>query len=175
MKLIVGLGNPGTKYAKTRHNIGFMAVDKLAKDLALSFKLNRSLKAVLAQNDEIVLMKPQTFMNNSGVAVQRVIKKFNIALSNVLIIFDDLDMEVGKIRYRDTGSSGGHRGMQSIIEHLKTNDLKRLKIGIGRTNWITPDKYVTGNFTNKQFREIKTALQRAVDMINNKFLGAFVI
>jgi len=171
VKLTVGLGNPGAKYAKTRHNVGFMAIDKLAKDLKLSFKLNRSLKTELAQNDEFILMKPQTFMNNSGVTVRAIIKKFNINLSDVLIIFDDLDMEIGKIRYRDTGSSGGHRGMQSIIDHLKTNNIKRLKIGIGRSQRISPDQYVTDNFTKEQLQQTKTALSVAIDEINNKFIN----
>lgn len=170
MKLIVGLGNPGTKYAKTRHNIGFMTIDKLAKDLAISFKLNKSLKTELAQNDEVILMKPQTFMNNSGVAVRTIIKKSNITLADILVIFDDLDMEVGKIRYRDTGSSGGHKGMQSIIDHLQTPDIKRLKIGIGRSENIPPDQYVTKNFTTEQFQQIKITLPEAIATINNKFL-----
>lgn len=171
MKLIVGLGNPGIKYAKTRHNVGFMAVEQLAKTHQLAWKANRTLKSEVAMSNEAILLKPQTFMNNSGLAVKAAIKKFNIQPADILVIMDDLDMEAGKLRHRAEGSSGGHRGMQSIIDYLGTSEITRLKIGIGRSENIEPDKYVTSNFTGEQLKQIKTALTEAAVWINNQFLN----
>lgn len=170
MKLIIGLGNPGTKYAKTRHNIGFMAVDQLAKTQKLAWKAKRALKSELAMGNEAILLKPQTFMNNSGLAVKAAVKKFNLQPADILIVMDDLDMEAGKLRHRAEGSSGGHRGVQSIIDYLGTSEIKRLKIGIGRSENIEPDKYVLSNFTGEQLKQIKTALTEAAAWINNQFL-----
>ncbi len=171
MKLIVGLGNPGTKYARTRHNIGFMVIDQLAKDLKLTWKPNRTFGADIAKGDDVVLLKPQTFINKSGAAVQKMMKKLNLAPTDSLIVLDDLDMEVGKLRYRAEGSSGGHRGMQSIIDHLQTNTIPRLKIGIGRSATQDPEQYVLSNFTALELPQIKTAIPEAVEIIKNQFLG----
>ncbi len=172
INLIVGLGNPGIKYAKTRHNIGFMAVDALAKDLKLTWRFQKNLHAEIIKFDDIILLKPQTFMNNSGLAVVTAIKKFGIQPADALVIFDDLDMEVGKIRVRSEGSSGGHRGLQSIIDNLKTDQITRLKIGIGRSDNIEPDKYVLGKFTADELQQIKTAIPAAVEIINKQFLSS---
>ncbi|MFH0912602.1 MAG: aminoacyl-tRNA hydrolase [Patescibacteria group bacterium] len=170
MKLIVGLGNPGTKYAKTRHNIGFVAVDELAKKMKLEFSFSKNHNTIYAKTEGLELIKPQTFMNNSGVAVRAIAKKHQILPQDILIVMDDLDMEVGKIRYRDEGSSGGHRGLQSIIDHLGTSEIPRLKIGIGRPIAVEPDQYVLNKFTPEQSSKIKTALPAAIELINGKFL-----
>ena len=171
MKLIVGLGNPGNQYAKTRHNIGFMVADALAKELGLEFKTSKKYNALFAKSADWELLKPQTFMNNSGTAVQAVSRKHGIPPENILVIMDDLDMEVGKSRYREEGSSGGHRGLQSIIDNLKTDQIKRLKIGIGRSDNMEPDKYVLGKFTAEQLKQIKTAIPAAIEIINKNFLN----
>ena len=171
MKLIVGLGNPGTKYSKTRHNIGFMAVDALAKEMGMDFTVGRKYNVLFAKSNQLEILKPQTFMNNSGTAVQAIVRKHGISPENILVVMDDLDMETGKLRYRNEGSSGGHRGMQSIIDNLKTDQIKRLKIGIGRSENITPDEYVLGKFTAEQLKQIKTAIPAALETIKNKFLA----
>ena len=119
MKLVIGLGNPGLKYRKTRHNVGFLAVDSFSK------KNKRSL------NKEIVILKPQLFMNNSGAAVAKAIRKFRVGVRDALVVCDDINLALGMIRFRSSGSAGGHRGLQSIIDELGAGDFNRLRIGIG--------------------------------------------
>lgn len=170
MKLVVGLGNPGRRYERTRHNVGFMVLDSLAKDLGIKFKENKARKVIFSKTDAIELLKPQTFMNNSGVALPAIAQKHNVAPADILIISDDIDMELGKLRYREDGSSGGHRGLQSIIDHLGTDKFPRLKIGIGRPDNLEPDEYVTSNFSITQLKEIKKSLPQAVALIKTKFL-----
>lgn len=148
-----------------------MVVDQLAKDLHLTWKTNQSLQADIAAGDKVMLLKPQAFMNKSGLTIQKAIKKLNPSPANILIVFDDLDMEGGKLRYRGEGSSGGHRGMQSIIDYLQTNAIPRLKIGIGRSATQEPDEYVLANFTTSELQQIKTAIPAAVEIIKNQFLG----
>ena len=133
--LIVGLGNLGTKYSKTRHNIGFMAVDYLSD--ANEIRLNRKdFKAIwgkgIIQDREVILAKPQTFMNLSGEAVSSLANYFHIEPAHIITIYDDVDLELGCIRVRPKGSSGGHRGMESIIEKLGTGNFPRIRLGIGR-------------------------------------------
>jgi len=172
VKLIVGLGNPGSKYAKTRHNIGFMVVDVLAKELGLKFATSKNYRSDFAKTAAIELIKPQTFMNNSGTAVRAIIKNKNISPDNILVVLDDIDMALGKLRYRTEGSSGGHKGLQSIIEALGTDQFPRLKIGIERPPvGIEPDQYVTQKFTAEQVNEIRTVIPAAVEIIKNQFLN----
>jgi len=170
MKLVVGLGNPGKKYERTRHNVGFMVVDALAKELGLKFQKSHTVDADYARSEAVELIKPRTFMNNSGIAVRSAAKKHRIKPEDILIISDDLDMEIGKLRYREIGSSGGHRGVQSVIDNLKTNIFPRLKIGISRSETLAPDEYVTSNFTNTQLAQVKKVLPVAVRTIQEKFL-----
>jgi len=170
MKLIVGLGNPGDKYKTTRHNVGFMVLDELAKTLDLSFQNNEARKVIFAKRDDLELIKPQTFMNNSGQPLPEILNKHKVKSQDTLIVFDDIDMEVGKIRYRDSGSSGGHKGMQSIIDSLRTENIPRIKIGIGRSQVMEPDQYVTTKFTSEELNKIKTAIPEAIKLIKEKFL-----
>ncbi|MFA5270703.1 MAG: aminoacyl-tRNA hydrolase [Patescibacteria group bacterium] len=170
MKLVVGLGNPGKKYERTRHNVGFMVLDALAKDLRVVLKKNLHFQAVEGVVDKIALAKPQTFMNNSGISVRAIAKKYRVKPEDILIVSDDLDMEIGKLRYREIGSSGGHKGLQSVIDNLKTNIFPRLKIGISRSDKLEPNEYVTSNFTNTQLAEVKRVLPVAVRTIKEKFL-----
>ena len=170
MKLIIGLGNPGKKYEHARHNVGFMVLDSLAKDLGIKFKENKARKVVFSKTDTVELLKPQTFMNNSGIPLLAIAKKHNIAPANILVISDDIDMELGKLRYREDGSSGGHKGMQSIINHLKTNKIARIKIGIGRSHISEPDEYVISKFTHQELSQIKKAIPQAIQLIKEKFL-----
>lgn len=170
MKLVVGLGNPGKKYERTRHNAGFMVVDALAKELGLMLKKNDQFKAIGGATDKIALAKPQTFMNNSGLSVKAIAKKYRVQPEDILIVMDDMDMELGKLRYREIGSSGGHKGLQSIIDTMRTNIFPRLKLGIGRSEKIDPTEYVTSNFTNTQLALMKKTLPIAVRTIKEKFL-----
>jgi PTH1 family peptidyl-tRNA hydrolase len=134
--MIVGLGNPGSKYEKTKHNIGFMVVDHLAKEQVATFKTN-PFEALVADffvnGEKVLLVKPQTFMNDSGRSVGPLMTYFGVDPKDLVVIFDDLDLELGKIRLRQKGSAGGHNGMKSIIAHLDgLQKFDRIKVGIGR-------------------------------------------
>jgi PTH1 family peptidyl-tRNA hydrolase len=134
MKLIVGLGNPGDKYIGTRHNVGFDVVDKLARELGTStivWKFEKKHNALIARVGEVVLVKPQTFMNDSGKTVGGLVSFYKLTPSDVWVIHDDLDLPMGKIRIRLGGASAGHHGVDSIIEHLKTDVFLRFRLGIG--------------------------------------------
>ncbi|MFZ2025621.1 MAG: aminoacyl-tRNA hydrolase [Microgenomates group bacterium] len=135
MKIIVGLGNPGSEYQDTRHNIGFMTIDKLAKELtpeSVSWKEEAKFSAMTTKIGEVVLVKPITFMNNSGVAVSAIMHFFKLTPADVWVIHDDIDLPIGKIRIRQKGSSAGHRGVESLIAELKTDAFVRFRLGIGR-------------------------------------------
>lgn len=134
MKMVVGLGNPGLQYEHTRHNVGFHCVDKLASNL--HWKWERQNRAMVASGiigtEKVILVKPITFMNNSGEAVSDLLRWYKLQPADLLVVCDDLDLPVGKIRLRANGSAGGHNGVDSIIHHLHTNQFPRLRIGIGR-------------------------------------------
>jgi PTH1 family peptidyl-tRNA hydrolase len=134
MKLIIGLGNPGLKYQKTWHNLGFIAIDKLRVDLKLpEFKENKKLKAFTAEgqleNDKIILAKPETYMNESGRTAELIRNYYKMNLEDIIVIHDDVDLELGKIRIVKNSSAGGHNGIKSIIEYLNSQDFIRIKIG----------------------------------------------
>ena len=141
--MIVGLGNPGSKYHETRHNVGFMLVDMLAKRENLSFTHDKIFQADIASTfidgQKIYLVKPTTFMNESGKAVHALLAYYGLDERDLLVAYDDLDMVVGKIRFRQKGSAGGHNGIKSLIAHLKTQEFDRIKIGIGRPKpgWLS--------------------------------------
>ncbi|MFC2051752.1 aminoacyl-tRNA hydrolase [Chloroflexota bacterium] len=135
MKLIVGLGNPGRDYANNRHNLGFMCVSHFAKTHGIRFDKKQG-KARIGSGEvagsEVVVARPQTYMNLSGQAVSRLVRKFNIGLENLLVICDDLDLPLGKVRIRQGGGSAGHKGVESIIAELGSRDFIRIRVGIGR-------------------------------------------
>ncbi len=165
MKLIAGLGNVGEKYCFTRHNAGFMVLDKWAVLKGFSFKEERKLKCFLARYDDIIFIKPTTFMNLSGEAVRAVMDYYKIDTKDVLIIFDDISLDLGKIRFRANGSDGGHNGIKSIIQHLGTKDFDRLKIGIGPQPNIPSEAYVLQNFTKEQLEQLRNVLNTSVDAV----------
>lgn len=165
MKLIVGLGNPGLIYAGSRHNIGFTIVKSLAGYLKVVLKRDNSVfssvgKAKYGQHN-VVLALPQTYMNLSGTAVKALLNKFKVSSADLLVVCDDLDLELGRMKLRSCGSSGGQRGLKSIIEHLKTENFNRLRIGIGRPqNADDAAEYVLSGFLRKEkllVQEIKEA------------------
>lgn len=136
MKLIVGLGNPGAQYANTRHNIGFMVVDKLEKELAQgvppAWQKDEKKNVLTAKIGEVLLVKPQTFMNKSGFAVRALVDFYKLTPADVWVIHDDIDLSLGKIKIREKGSSAGHNGVESIIKELGTDAFVRFRLGIGK-------------------------------------------
>ena len=148
--LVVGLGNPGKEYVYTRHNAGFTAIDYIAKENSLSVTRSgyHSLHADWKSNGvRVLVMKPQTFMNNSGIAVKEAASFYKIPVTNILVIYDDISLDIGKIRIRRKGSDGGHNGIKSIIEHLQSDNFPRIKIGVGKkphpdynlADWVLSD------------------------------------
>ena len=146
MKLIVGLGNPGKEYEKTRHNVGFMAIDHYLGNESFKSKNNGSYYEKIINNEKIIFLKPLTYMNNSGLAVRYFSDYFNIDINDILVIYDDMDFDVGKYKIKSSGSSAGHNGIKSIIKHLGTENFKRIRIGISKNNVNTID-YVLGRFS----------------------------
>ncbi len=171
IKLIVGLGNPGEKYEKTRHNIGFDVVDIIADNWQLDWRKNSRFKGNYGEGSvprvgKIHLLKPLTYMNDSGQAVRAVCDWYKFSPDSILIIYDDLDLPVGKLRLRLSGSAGGHNGMKSIISHLGTDQFPRLRIGIKKTD-LGKDTigHVLGKFSPDEQPDIKEALKLAPDVI----------
>jgi len=165
MKLIVGLGNVGEKYCFTRHNAGFMVLDKLALDNNFSFSEESKLKCFLAKSNDIMYIKPTTFMNLSGEAVRAVMDYYKIDVKDILIVYDDIALDLGRIRFRANGSDGGHNGIKSIIKHVGTKEFDRLKIGIGPQPNIPSENYVLQNFPKDQLDTLKEVLKRADEAI----------
>ena len=166
VKLIVGLGNPGIRYEQTKHNVGFRVIETLQTRLSAG-KLQRTLicKSLVMQATwhdlRIILAKPMTYMNNSGIAVAALIRQFEIPLSELCIIYDDIHLDLGVLRMRQKGSDGGQKGMKSIIQHLGTTGFPRLRIGIGEPIGDLTD-YVLTDFTEDEEIEIAHTIDRAV-------------
>ncbi len=166
----MGLGNPGFIYLGSRHNIGFTVLKSLANSLKINFKRDSLVSSLVARDrsiqQEVVLALPQTYMNLSGIAVKALLKKFKVDGKDLLVVCDDLDLELGKIKIRPQGSSGGQRGMESIIEHLGTQDFCRLRIGIGRPKSSTSQdtaKYVLSGFLRKEKAALKQIEAEAIN------------
>jgi PTH1 family peptidyl-tRNA hydrolase len=163
--LIVGLGNPGKKYQKTRHNVGFMVVDFLAAQFNESFDKFQDIgwvASITHNNYEVILLKPATYMNLTGVAVVAGICQYNVALSNLLIICDDINLTFGTIRIRPKGSDGGQNGLRSIIQELGTQEFPRLRIGIGNHFEDAAD-YVLSAFNKTEQKELSVIIHSAGD------------
>ena len=183
MKLIIGLGNPGEKYKNSRHNAGFMVVEGLAHKFSIfnfQFSMNKDLKSevlrVKIKNEEIILAKPQTMMNNSGFAVAKLISSFQFPISSVWVIHDDLDLPLGKIKIRTGGGAAGHHGVESIIEQVGSGDFVRFRLGIGkpqgRDEWEKKnidrrkvEDYVLDDFRGSDLVEAKKMVGMAVEAI----------
>jgi PTH1 family peptidyl-tRNA hydrolase len=166
--LIVGLGNPGAEYARTRHNIGFMAVDYLADKWGVSWQNDRKFQGwygVLRQPCTGYLLKPNTYMNNSGQSVRAVLDWFKLAPDRVLVIYDDMDLPLGKLRLRQSGSAGGHNGMKSIIAHLGTTNFPRLRLGIGRSQGNVHN-HVLGGFSSAESALIPEIMSLMAELIH---------
>lgn len=170
MKLVVGLGNPGQQYEQTRHNVGFRVVDTLAKTLGWKWSEQRN-RAILASGtigpEKVVLVKPITFMNNSGEAVSALVHWYKVQPEDILVVYDELDLPVGRVRLKSNGSAGGHNGIDNIIRHLHTNAIPRLRIGIGRpTNArVETISYVLGIPPLDERITLATGEERAAEAI----------
>ena len=172
LKILVGLGNPGLRYEFTRHNIGFRIVDSLARDIGIEFKKVKSYYSLLSRgtinNHKVMLIKPQTFMNLSGRAVSKVVSYYKIPLRDLLIVYDDLNLELGQIRIRKKGSTGGHKGIESIMQYLNSEDIPRLRIGIGNPSVnfnFDCVSYVLSNFNNDEEDKIEEVIQLSTEAI----------
>ncbi len=167
MKLIVGLGNFEPKYLLTRHNAGFLAVDFFAQRHGQEFKIEKKLKSMIAKfnvlGEDIVCIKPLTYMNLSGEAISLVMNYYKI--KDVFVVYDDISLDTGKVRFRASGSDGGHNGIKSVISHLGTKEFDRLKIGIGPQPNIPSEAYVLQNFTEEQLNILKPLFKS--EMIEN--------
>ena len=173
MKLIVGLGNPGIEYQFTPHNLGFLTIDQLARDLNVEVR-NRNCRALTARStigeESVVLAKPETFMNLSGVSVRELVEKLGIRPeADLIVVYDELDLPMGTIRVRERGSSAGHNGMKSIIAALGSQEFARVRIG------IAPEKNILRPFRKSQLKQVGDAIETAADAVNvilNKGIAA---
>ncbi len=174
MKLIVGLGNPGKEYINTRHNIGFMAIDSHCEKNNLSFisKFKGLYTKDKINNEDIIFLKPQKYMNLSGIVIKKYIEYFKIDINDILVIYDDKDFELGKIKIKPDGSSGGHNGIKNIIENLNTSNFKRIRVGISNKN-VNLISYVLGKFTKKELGVVKEVVMQIneiiIDFVNLSF------
>lgn len=171
MKLIIGLGNYGPEYEKTRHNYGFMVVDELArKNNFPDFKLSKEHNALVSNKGDTILAKPQTYMNNSGKAVKSIASYYKIEPKDILVIHDDADIQLGEIKEVDSRGSAGHNGVQSIIDEIKTNEFKRLRLGIDSEDPSFKDKdleeVVLKNFSKDEESIVEETIKKAVEIIN---------
>jgi peptidyl-tRNA hydrolase, PTH1 family len=169
MKLIVGLGNPGKRYAHTRHNLGFLIVDRLAaqNEIPLATKLCDSMVGTwFCGGEQIIFVKPQTFMNRSGAAVECLLREFRGSAQDLVVIYDDLDLPFGRIRIRPKGSAGGHRGMVSILEQMAGAPFYRIRVGIGRpAEGVDPVDYVLEPFNAQETAELDEVVGRAAQSV----------
>ncbi|MFA6527919.1 MAG: aminoacyl-tRNA hydrolase [Candidatus Gracilibacteria bacterium] len=173
MKILIGLGNPGQEYVKTRHNVGFMVMDLVMEEFGFdAFVLKSKLKAYISEGvvggERIVLVKPDTFMNKSGEAVNAVKSFYKVDFPDLLVCYDDYDLPVGEIRFRENGSAGTHNGMKSCVELLGTQDIPRLRIGINSGIQVEDlSSYVLGRFSVEDMEKIKPVLHAAVEKVKN--------
>jgi PTH1 family peptidyl-tRNA hydrolase len=169
---VVGLGNPGLKYEFTRHNVGFRVVNSLARDIKTEFKRVKSYYSLISRgminNHKVMLVKPQTFMNLSGRAVSKVVSYYKIPLQDLLIVYDDLNLELGQVRIRKKGSNGGHKGIESIMQYLHSEEIPRLRIGIGSPSASSNFDcvtYVLSNFSYDEEDKIKETIKLSTKAI----------
>ena len=169
MYLIVGLGNPEPEYARTRHNMGFDVINKLAQNNDISLnktKYNAIYGTGIIKNEKVILIKPQTFMNNSGESVVEFVRFYKEPLEKVIVVYDDMDTDVGKIRVRAKGGPGSHNGMKSLVHELKSEDFPRIRVGIGKPkNEFDRIDYVIGRIPNEEYIVLQEGEDLAVDAV----------
>ncbi|HMM20803.1 MAG TPA: aminoacyl-tRNA hydrolase [Selenomonadales bacterium] len=168
MKIVVGLGNPGQEYSATRHNVGFMTVDTLAARWGVTAWRNKfdALAAEYRGKEPVLLLKPQTYMNLSGYSVSAAVKWYKVLPNDIVVIYDDLDLPAGKLRLRARGGPGGHRGMESLLVHLGTDEFPRIRVGIGRPpDYMETAHYVTGRFSPEEQPLMAEAIKQAAEAV----------
>lgn len=166
MTVLVGLGNPGRNYSDTKHNFGFWVLDKFAEKRSLKFRAGKG-DYLLVKSNDIALVKPTTYMNNSGMAVADYCRYFQNTPEELLVVYDDIDLPLGTLRFKPSGGSGGHKGMESIIYQLESEDFNRLRIGISAENEMGPsERYVLSPFPKDWKEKINEMIEKACDGIN---------
>jgi len=165
IRLVVGLGNPGAEYNGTRHNVGFDVVDRLAKEWALAWQHTKSWHALWAKGEKAILVKPTSYMNRSGEPLQAVANFYKIAPGEILVILDDMALELGRLRLRPEGGTGGHNGLESIIVQLGTDEIPRLRVGIGAAPREGAVDYVLGRFFEEERPLVEKSIVRAADAV----------
>jgi PTH1 family peptidyl-tRNA hydrolase len=165
IRLIVGLGNPGAEYERTRHNIGFNVVDFLAKEWGLTWQHSKSWHALWAKGERAILVKPTSYMNRSGEPLSAVANFYKIEPDQILVVLDDLALELGRLRIRLEGGTGGHNGLESIIMHFGTEAIPRLRVGIGAAPNAGATDYVLGRFFEEERPVVEKAIVRAADAV----------
>lgn len=176
MKLIVGLGNPGREYDCTRHNVGFMVIDKLIEYYNcdnMKNKFGGLYSETTINNEKVIFLKPQEYINLSGIVIKRYVDYFKIDISDILVINDDLDLKTGNIKIKMSGSSGGHNGLKNIEFCLETKDYKRIKIGISNNKQIDTKDYVLGKIDDDDMKLIKSIVEMFPTIINDYFNMSF--
>ena len=165
IRLIVGLGNPGAEYNRTRHNVGFNVVDLLASEWRLTWQHSKSWHALWAKGEKIILVKPTSYMNRSGEPLAAVANFYKIAPAEILVVLDDLALELGRLRLRTEGGTGGHNGLESIILQFGTEAIPRLRIGIGAAPIEGAVDYVLGRFFEEERPVVEKTMARAADAV----------
>ena len=169
MRVIAGLGNPGRRYSRTRHNIGFMVLEEVAYRYKIDFvdkKEGYRLGKGFLEGHNILLIEPLLYMNMSGPVIKKILMKLSIQPEHLLVIHDDLDMEIGKLKIKKKGSSGGHKGIESIIQCIGSRDFMRLKVGIGREEGVSAEDYVLRKFKRRELAVIKDSIKKAADAVH---------
>ena len=171
MKIIIGLGNPGNEYKNTRHNVGFYYLDLFANKYNLTFKekYNGLYVKTIINDEDVILLKPLTYMNLSGECVIKFVNYYKIKNEDILVIHDDLDIDIGRIKLKENGSSGGHNGIKSIIDNLNTEQFKRLKIGISKNKLYDTKDYVLGKFSKEEIEIIKSLEKDVLNILDDYF------
>ena len=165
MFLLCGLGNKGAQYKYTRHNLGYLVIDRFAERFGIPVN-KKAAKCIVGEASDLILAKPDTYMNLSGGPVASLVRKRNIPLDNLILIHDDLDMDFGRLKIRWNGSDGGHKGVRSVIEIVGSPSFHRLKIGIGRDPVLPPEEYVLIRFKREDLAPLSEILDTAVDALN---------
>ena len=169
MKMIVGLGNPGKKYEKTKHNVGFMVVDELAKEYQATFQKNpfeAEVATFFIDGEKIILVKPQTYMNLSGESIIQFKKFYKISNKNIIVIYDDIDLKIGDIRLKAKGGAGTHNGMKSVVQNLNTEDFIRVRVGIGSPeNKEDMINYVIGPIPKREKEILEGSIEKAAESV----------
>ncbi|MFW2330797.1 MAG: aminoacyl-tRNA hydrolase [Nitrospinota bacterium] len=173
MKIVAGLGNPGRKYAKSRHNLGFLAIDKIIESIGIKSEEEFNNSILYKGNvSGLLLLKPMNYMNRSGGPIRELMSYYKVDIADLLVIYDDLDLPLGAVRYRDKGGHGGHNGIRSIVESLSTHEFKRIRVGIGRpAEVMNMTDYVLGKFEDDEKKIILASLDEVLTIAKEKVIS----